>query len=59
MPWDSKSFKEKHNKRLSPGRAAKAAKQANAILEKTGDEGLAIRVANANAKRQKLKRLRE
>jgi uncharacterized protein YdaT len=57
MPWDSASFK-KHNKKLSSVRAGKAAKQANAILEKTGDEGLAIRVANANAKRVKLKRVK-
>ena len=48
MPWDKKSFK-KHNKSLSDKQAANAARIANAILEKTGDEGKAIRIANARA----------
>lgn len=49
MPWDSHTFK-KHNKHLSITQAGKAAKQANAILKETGDEGMAIAVANKNAK---------
>lgn len=52
MPWDAKSFKSKHNHKLSGAQAGKAAKQANAILEKTGDEGLAIAVANKNAEKK-------
>ena len=52
MPWTGKSFKKKHNKKLSPTKAKKAANQANAILKKTGDEGLAIAVANKNAKKK-------
>lgn len=48
MPWSGKSF-HKHNKKLSGEQSAHAAKQANAILEKTGDDGLAIAVANKNA----------
>jgi uncharacterized protein YdaT len=53
MPWDANSFK-KHNKKLSAAESGKAARQANAILAKTGDDGLAIRVANANAKKRRL-----
>lgn len=48
MPWDAQSFKS-HNKSLSTADAGKAAHQANAILKKTGDEGLAIAVANKHA----------
>lgn len=51
MPWNAKSFKEKHNHKLEPKQAAKAAKVANAVLESTGNEGLAIAVANKQAKR--------
>ena len=54
MPWDAKSFKA-HNKKLSTGRAAHAAKIANAVLRRTGNEGLAIATANARAKGQKPK----
>lgn len=46
MPWTAASF-HKHNRKLSPAQSAKAAKVANAILAKTGDEGKAIRIANA------------
>lgn len=47
MPWDPESFKEKHNQSLSKEEAEQASKVANAILEETGDEGKAIRIANA------------
>ena len=50
MPWNGRQFKAKHNHALSPGQASKAAKIANAILEETGDEAKAIRIANAKAK---------
>lgn len=48
MPWGSgRDFAGKHNHKLK-GRAADVAKAtANAVLEKTGDEGKAIRIANA------------
>ena len=51
IPWDKNTFR-KHNKKLSPEKAKAAASQANAILAKTGDEGLAISVANKNAKKK-------
>lgn len=54
MPWPTgKSFAEKHNHNLHGKAADKAAKQATAILKATGDEGLAISVANKNAKKHK------
>lgn len=49
MPWNASNFKAKHNKKLTTPQAGKAAKQANAILKKSGDEGLAIAVANKAA----------
>lgn len=53
MPWTGKTFKTKHNKKLSPKKAGKAAEIANAILKETGDEGKAIRIANYQVKRKK------
>lgn len=50
MPWSAQSFKQKHNHGLTPAEAKKAAETANSILERTGDEALAIRTANHNAK---------
>ena len=52
MPWTGNSFK-KHNKKLSPKKSALAADIANAILRKTGDEGKAIRIANAKVKKKR------
>lgn len=49
MPWTAETFKSRHNHKLSASKAGKAARQANAILKKTGDEGLAISVANKDA----------
>lgn len=46
MPWDAKSFKEKHNHSLSQGEAKKAAAQASAILASGAPEGVAIATAN-------------
>jgi len=50
MPWTAKEFKKKHNKKLTDAQARKAALIANAVLKQTGDEGKAIRIANARAK---------
>lgn len=46
MPWDSDTFK-KHNKEATGKAGELGAKVANQVLEKTGDEGRAIREANA------------
>ncbi len=51
MPWTAASFKSKHNHGLSPKQAAKAAKQANAILRSGGSEKVAIATASKNAKK--------
>jgi hypothetical protein len=56
MPWTGASFKSRHNQSLTMLQAKSAARQANAILKKTGDDGLAIRTANAAIKRKKGKK---
>lgn len=53
MPWDAASFKSRHNHKLKGPGAAKAAAIANAVLRRTGNEGLALATANARAKGQK------
>ena len=52
MPWNKKSFK-KHNKGLSEGESEQASHVANAILDETGDEGKAVRIANWQAKKRR------
>lgn len=49
MPWTAEEFRSKHNEKLTPAQAEKAAKIANAVLAETGDEGKAIRIANSRA----------
>lgn len=49
MPWTAGDAK-KHIKGLSTTKAKAWAEIANAVLKKTGDEGQAVRVANAKAK---------
>ena len=51
MPWTPREFKTRHNKGLTSPKARVAARVANQVLAKTGDEGRAIREANAVAKR--------
>src|SRR5580765_580509 len=46
MPWNSKTFASRHNHSLSGAGASKAASIANAILKRSGDEGMAIATAN-------------
>jgi hypothetical protein len=45
MPWNAKTFAG-HNHAASPAQAKSGARQANAILAATGDEGVALAVAN-------------
>lgn len=52
MPWTAEKYRKSHNKKLTPAQAKKGSKIANAILEKTGDEGKAIRIANSLAKKK-------
>lgn len=51
MPWDALSF-HKHNKDLSSTQSAHAARIANAVLKRSGDEGMAIAVANRDMMRR-------
>ena len=53
MPWDAKSFKSKHNHKLSPSQAKGAARQANAMLRAGVPEGEAIATANKHAEKKK------
>lgn len=56
MPWTPKDFKSRHNKKLSPAQAKKAAAQANAILKSGVPEGEAIAIANKQALKDKIKK---
>ena len=46
MPWDAKSFAEKHNQKLKGAAATKAAEMANAMVKSGTPEGIAIATAN-------------
>ena len=46
MPWTPEQFASRHNKALRGSAAAKAASIANAVLKRSGDEGMAIATAN-------------
>ena len=46
MPWSGPGFEQRHNHALHGQRAEHAAHIANAVLRHTGNEGLAIAVAN-------------
>lgn len=45
MPWDAATFHQ-HNHAMSPAQSLHAAHIANAILRRSGDEGMAIATAN-------------
>lgn len=57
MPWTAASFAKKHNQKLNPAKAAKAAAIANAVLKKSGNEASAIRIANASMRNAASRRL--
>lgn len=59
MPWTGKSFRSKHNHKLSSAQANKAAKQANAMLRSGVPEGVAIATANKHAERKPSLKLAE
>lgn len=50
MPWTASSFRARHNTKLTPAQAARAAKIANGMLKRGVDEGVAIATANKQAK---------
>lgn len=49
MPWTPAQFKAKHNKKLSPAAAKKAASIASAMVARGAPEGMAIATANKRA----------
>jgi len=49
MPWSGKTFRARHNKKLSVPQAKKAAAQASAMIKAGVDEGIAIATANRHA----------
>jgi len=49
MPW-TKDEAAKHKKGLTGSERKRWAKIANAVYSETGDEGKAIRIANANCR---------
>lgn len=51
MVWTGESF-HKHNRGLSTAQSAHAARIANAVLRRSGDEGLSIATANKMARRE-------
>jgi len=57
MPWTAQSFKSKHNKSLSPAKAARAAAIANSVLKSSGDDAKAIRIANGSVRNAAGRRL--
>ena len=52
MPWTGKSFRAKHNKKLTTSQANKAAKQATAMVNAGVPEGEAIATANKHAEKK-------
>lgn len=51
MPWTARTFKDRHNKKLTLPEAASAAKQATSMIRSGAPEGVAIATANKRFKR--------
>lgn len=51
MPWDAKSFEQKHNHKLKGAAASKAAAQASAMVRSGVPERVAIATANKTGDR--------
>lgn len=47
MPWDDKDASSKTHKANTPAKRRQWSKTANSVLEKTGDDASAIKIANA------------
>lgn len=57
MPWSARSATKHTHKAKSPKAKRQWSKVANKVLDETGDEGRAIRIANAAvAKRRRKKK---
>jgi hypothetical protein len=53
MPWKPGAAAGKTKKAKSPAAKKQWASTANAVLKKSGDEGKAVRIANAAVKKRK------
>lgn len=53
MPWTPKDAKGKTRKASTPKKKRQWSKVANRVLDKTGDEGRAVRAANAAVKKKR------
>jgi hypothetical protein len=56
MPWDLASGIKHTKKASTPAKKKQWASTANAVLKKSGDEGKAVRVANAAVKKHPSKK---
>jgi hypothetical protein len=56
MPWSAADASRKTHKAKSAGAKKQWSATANAVLAKSGDEGKAIRIANAAVAKRKAKR---
>lgn len=54
MPWNPKDV-TKHNKAAKGSKGKQWAKVANKVLKQSGDEGKAVRIANASIKNKRTK----
>lgn len=56
MPWSPNDGPSRHTKKAkSPAAKKQWAATANSVLEKSGDEGKAVRIANAAVAKRKAK----
>jgi uncharacterized protein YdaT len=55
MPWTMRDAYEHTHKATTPKKKRQFAKVANKVLSESGDEGKAIRIANAAVKKDKRK----
>lgn len=56
MPWKMSDALRHTGKAATPGAKKQWASTANAVLKRTGDEGQAVRVANAAVKKAKVRK---
>lgn len=59
MPWAPKDASKKTHKANSPKAKRQWSKTANEVLKRTGDEGSAVRIANAAVAKRRAKRLKD
>ena len=59
MPWTMKDALKKTKKATTPMKEKKWAAVANSVLKTSGDEGKAVRIANAVVKQTKPKKVKK